>query len=359
MKKNLIITVLFAFVAIATVGAQHIEIKNPYEHVNWATDLRLKSNLHTHTTQSDGWFAPQHVVDYYQELGYDILSVTDHNTVTYPWSSFESIYSADWVKENYEKGKITEKELVYENRNAKEMGLFDIQGNEITAPHHMGSFFNDYCAKPNDEYVVLEEIEKRDGLALLNHPGRYTETNPEKYSTDWYVDIFKRFSLLTGMEVYNQADRYPTDRIHWDKVLTKSMPERPIWGYSNDDFHGDDKRWDLAGRNWNLFLLPKLDEAHMRTGMLEGRFLYIYAYDGHNGPMPPRVKSISVDQDLASISIDVSGQDSTRWISNSRVVAYGNTINLKDIEVLGGYVRAEIYAPGSVTGTQPFGIVQH
>ena len=46
------------------------------------TDLfgvnRLKINLHTHTTQSDGALTPEQAAEHYRSAGYDAIAVTDH-----------------------------------------------------------------------------------------------------------------------------------------------------------------------------------------------------------------------------------------------------------------------------------------
>ena len=41
----------------------------------------FKANLHTHSTISDGKLSPQEVKDAYKALGYQILALTDHNTI--------------------------------------------------------------------------------------------------------------------------------------------------------------------------------------------------------------------------------------------------------------------------------------
>ena len=41
-----------------------------------------KANFHCHTTESDGKFSPLSVIEFYKQAGYDILSITDHRTVT-------------------------------------------------------------------------------------------------------------------------------------------------------------------------------------------------------------------------------------------------------------------------------------
>ena len=42
----------------------------------------FRANFHFHTTESDGGLSPAEVVDFYYRAGYDILSITDHRSVT-------------------------------------------------------------------------------------------------------------------------------------------------------------------------------------------------------------------------------------------------------------------------------------
>ncbi|MFB6248064.1 MAG: Ca2+-dependent phosphoinositide-specific phospholipase C [Salinibacter sp.] len=53
-----------------------------------------------------------------------------------------------------------------------------------------------------------------------------------------YMGLFHQYDSLVGMEVHNQTDRYPWDRRLWDALLETMMPERPVWGFANDDSHG-------------------------------------------------------------------------------------------------------------------------
>ena len=281
------------------------------------------------------------------------MAVTDHNEVTFPWTSFSSMSSGAKSKERIEEGEISADEIVFENRNPAEMGMLAIQGNEVSSPHHIGSYFSDYQQRTEEEQIAIKGIIEKNGLMLFNHPGRYTKGNPDKYNVSWYVEHFSRYNHLTGMEVYNQGDRYPTDRVLWDSILCRTMPDRPVWGYSNDDFHNGEKK---LGRNWNVFVLPELNEEWLRKGMLEGRLFYVYASEGHFGPQPPQIKSVNVNNKKGTIEIRVSGQDSIRWISGGKVVTRGHVVHLSEIPDLAAYVRAEIFGPGTITGTQPFGL---
>jgi len=340
----LVLTAFFIF-AGCTSGW---DIQNPYQHVDWDNHGQYKANLHTHTTRSDGRFSPQTVVDEYHKLGYKILAITDHNEVTYPWIDFANMEASERSKERLENGVLREEALTYENRNPEKLCMVSIQGNEVGTPHHINSFFSDYEKITDQEEIGLEAIESRDGVTFINHPGRYTDKYPEKYNANWYAEILTRFDHITGVEVYNQVDRYPTDRRLWDSVLVELMPERPVWGFSNDDFHGD---LNKLGVSWNVFILPELTEEWVRRGMEEGRFFYVHAVECHRGPMPPQIKSVNVNREKGTIEIHSSGQDSIRWISGGSVIYRGNTIHLTNSTEVSGYVRAEIFGPGTITGT--------
>lgn len=88
-------------------------VLNPYETIDFDTTGRALTNLHTHTVYSDGDGLPHDVVDLYHDLDYDILAITDHDEVTYPWAFSE-------VNENWN------------DRDPDELGMLDVLGNELT-----------------------------------------------------------------------------------------------------------------------------------------------------------------------------------------------------------------------------------
>ena len=126
----------------------------------------------------------------------------------------------------------------------------------------------------------------------------------------WYADLFNRFPLLKGMEIYNQGDRYPGDRAKWDAVLTRLMPARPVRGFSNDDMHTEKQ----LGRNWSIVLVPELTDEGVRRSLDAGRLLFVYAPQGHDGP-PTVIHSLEVDRKRARIDVTVSGHARLEWIS--------------------------------------------
>ena len=320
-------------------------IANPYENVIWGVFAQHKGNLHTHTTISDGSLDPHQIVDQYHALGYTILSITDHsymnrnpNHITFPWEHFSKLVT------------VSKKAGPYKDRDAKSLGMIPIKGSELSPGHDTGSYFNNFPGSPKVA-GVLDGITKQGGLAVFCHPGAYSK----KYTDDWYVDFYSRYPVLVGMEVYNKGDLYPGDRQLWDRVLTRLMPNRPVWGFSGDDTHGPKN----IGRNWNVFLLPELTEPEVRKSMEKGSFYFVYSPDGREGK-PARINRITVDKQKGSILIDASDCSKIEWISGGKVVHTGEQVSLRDIGHNGqGYVRARLYGIDgkSFTKTQPFGLV--
>ncbi len=304
------------------------KIESPYAGINWKRTGRYKANLHTHTKNSDGSQYPHEVVDRYKKLGYEILAITDHDKLTYPWTAFSKILP----------------DGVAENRNPEKLRITDIPGNELSMHNHMGSLLSDYLGTPSLE-ESLEGTKAKKGITVLCHPGRYPN------AIDWYVDLFSRYDHLLGIEIYNQGDRHPDDRQKWDSILSRTLPGRQVWGFSADDTHLPAH----IGRNWNIFLLPKCTRRWFRRGMEQGRFFYVYAPEGHAGPKPPVINALSVLDQKGMIAIDAEGYDRIEWISEGKKIHTGEVLNLESLDDLGRYVRAEVHGKegGTVVGTQP------
>ncbi len=332
------------------------DIDNPYEQVRWEQDLQYKANFHTHTTRSDGRLNPHTVVDRYHELGYAILAITDHNLVTYPWTEFSRMEASQRSHRLMEEAPETMPEdLVFEDRDPTALGMIDIKANELSSHHHMGSFFNHHpqpvyghsMAYSTDEEESLQAVREENGIVMLYHPGRYDRP------LDWYVDLYARHDHLFGLEVYNLGDRYPDDRILWDSILTVTMPDRPVWAYSNDDMH----MASHVGRNWNVMILPGLSQEEVRRGMEEGLSYFVYAPEGHEGPAVPQIERIDVNNRRGRIAISARHHERVVWIAEGIHVHEGHTLALDELPEGTTYVRAELHGAGnSVVGTQPFGI---
>ena len=323
-------------------------IANPYLDVDWESYGRYKANFHTHTTNSDGLAQPHAMVDAYHALGYSILAITDHDWVSYPWTQFATQEpNPNSLNPLVRAPRANPANIGYENRHPSQLDMVSIQGNELSMHHHMGSYFSGHEGTKTVA-ASLEAITAAGGLAVLFHPGRYG------FSTEWYVNLYREHEHLIGLEIYNLGDRYPHDRRLWDAILTETMPDRAVWGFSNDDAHS----LSQVGRNWNVMVLPELSLEWVRHGMEQGMSFFVYAPQGHAGPGAASIDSIRVDDRAGTIEIVAHGHESIRWISEGTIVSHEELIDLNDLKRPGVYVRAELRGQGgTVVGTQPFGIV--
>ncbi len=365
MKKLFLMALLLiggmTVAACGEAGDTYLEV-NPYEGVDWEAHEQVLANLHTHTDYDDGHgdAYPHEAVDLYEEMGYGALAITDHDLVTYN----------EW--------RFSELDDRYEDRDPEELGMIAIPGNEYSREHHFNGLFTTYCTQDvyyDTEREAMDNIlaEDEDALMFLAHPGRYWELDedydPEdEYSPQWYLDFYDEYAIdeLAGIEVFNTQDRYPDDRHLWDRLLQDAMPNRPIWAFANDDYHGG----DLSEVHWSMsfhLMEDTMDEDEFRQTMVDGAFYA--AYTRNNEASPPQIDEIIVDEDDRSIEIVVDGDyDEIRWKSGvseetgrSRVVARGEVFEYAEFE--GNYVRAEIvYEEGmrkhAEVLTQPFGFMQ-
>ena len=336
---------------------------NAYKDVNWNFTGKYKGNFHTHTAQSfDTGILSQDVIDRYRSKNYKILALTDHDINTFPWTMLD-IFDETLINRDPEQlGMLTFSaiELSKDSRNSWD----ESTGGEF---NHHNDFFT---GRKGQEFLSLQEsyayTEKLGGMQIINHPGQYwkpektyNNANWEKNSPAWHARNFMTYESLVGLEVYNQGDRWTSDRVLWDDILTITMPERPVYGYSNDDSHNSTHYY----RNYQFMLMDDLSIPSLKDAMKKGQTYFSYEPAGNGNAKAPQINKISVDNENATLTIDTPDQ-AVYWISGtdknpsggnavSTVVGYGKTFHFAGFQ--GNYVRALIKNQYGETCTQPFG----
>ncbi len=338
---------------------------NPYADIDWATVNQYKSNFHTHTTQSndasDG-FTTAYVVDKYHAAGYKILALTDHDYNPYPWELFPQYMRT------------------VPARDPEALGMLAIPGNELSKDNtnswseRTGGQFNHhndfFTGRQGQEFASLQEsyayTYALGGMQIINHPGQYwsidnTYNETQKDGPGWHANNFQTFPSLIGLEVYNQGNRRPNDRILWDQILQRTMPNRPVYGYSCDDAHNNDQLF----RNYNFMLMEDLTTVELKDAMRKGESYFCYEPAGTGEGKSPRINAIHVDETNKTITIEANGL--VHWIyatdktssaassARSTVVGIGNTFCYQGYQ--GSYVRAFITNVFGETCTQPISFV--
>jgi hypothetical protein len=323
---------MVAIIACATLAqsGKRLVVDNPYKDIVWTGEgaspawQRHKANFHTHTTQSDGSLTPQAVIDQYYNNGYTILALTDHNNCTWPWTAW--------------------------GRDPGSLGMVAVPGNEFSSAHHIGSWFNTIDGSPGSNIgVSLGRVADSGGLAIFHHPGRYS------YATSWYTAYYQNYSILCGLEVFNQGNRYSGDRIIWDNILAELMPGQPVWGYSNDDMHSSGH---LFG-NYNILFVDSLTEASVRAALREGRSYLCYEPGRTGTARAPVIDSVIVDTLSTDITVHAAGYSQVQWIRGGSPIDTGITVTCTEHfteSSIAMYIRARLIGTYGETHTQPFGI---
>ncbi|RKD88887.1 hypothetical protein ATJ93_3703 [Halopiger aswanensis] len=290
--------------------------------------------------------SPKTLLKKYRNVGYTVFSLTEHE-----YYVERSKYKDVPYEEMPERLEQTSWPWAKWDVDPAEFGVVALPGTELRASYH-GSL-HDVIGLDTDIghgrqasiTALLDRIADQDGLAILPHPSKYNDAS----DYEQYVPVFEAADVLLGMEIFNGNDRYPS-RALWDRLLTHFGPDRPIWAFAGDDYHGrarpqDGKRFN---RSRNVLLLSTHSKAAVREALTTGQF-----YVQHNGDHhAPFIHAIDVTDD--AISVDAPDAVRIEWIADGEVVATGETIP-NDRFVDRTYVRAEVHGDGrAVSCTQPF-----
>ncbi len=274
---------------------------------------------------------------------------------------------------------------------------------------HVNTWFVDYghgrLGGTSDYESVISAIDELGGVSVINHPGEYTNARDEDNTADaynknnatynYYISKFESILMdnpsCIGIDINSKGDgRTSFDRKLWDIMLTDLAPAgRNVFAIASTDAHN----LDIVDSGYVMAMMPELTSEALKEALLSGSFFAQSCYCGNideltaytaallasenadakalgekmsvsvaagdkyrfeQGATCVTVNSISVDDAEDAIIIDADNALYIRWISDGKVVAEGNSIDLDECENIGSYVRAEIISEGAVTYTQAF-----
>ena len=341
--RKLSIIILVAALLVSCRGTQSTPsvtiVNDPYEGINWSEVLQLKASLHVHTVNSTIEHGPEEgtkvtpaeQIAKYEELGYDVLAITDHDYISYPWTDY----------------------------GAAESPMVAIKGNELSKNDNMCAYFCDWLDLPGEgpeKTVGFEEslrlASEAGAVIYLAHPMRSGSIKDPEFS----ADVLRNYPQVYGIEVLNVGQFERNNSIElWDKLLSELMPERQVWGTSSDDSHSV----SMSGHGWTIFLTSERTEAAVKDAMMTGNSFFSTSKMAdpaakHNGT--PTITSIVHDKKAKTLTISATDSDRIEWISMGQVVATGETISYASVDGVDKYLRATVYGPGGATFTQPWAV---
>lgn len=335
MRKTKTILATFLVVIFSSCTTKIEVVNDPYKDVDWGTTLQLKSALHVHTANSTIEHGPEEgttvtpaeQIARYEELGYDVLAITDHDYITYPWTE----------------------------HRGKESNLLAIKANELSKNDNMCAYFSDWLDLPGQGpsttvgfYESIEAVGQDGGIIYLAHPMRSGDICRPEFS----IEVFRKYPQVYGMEVLNvgQFERNKSIDL-WDAILSEVMPERQVWGSSSDDAHST----RMAGPGWTILLAQERTEEAVRKALTTGSSLFstVKMVENPEGNTPS-VSRITLNQNESTITIEAADCTRIEWTSMGKVVSEGATINYASTKGIERYLRATLYGPGGATFTQPW-----
>lgn len=194
-----------------------------------------KAETHCHSSNSgDGFISPTNLLQQYKNRGYEIVFMSDHDTLT-------------------------------DAGSLNIPGMLAINAIEMSC----GSHFNGFnmtanaagCGKSNQEKV--DAILEQGGLVCVNHP----------VAPRWRITAEEILALegeLSFIEIYNPTDIYEAadDQSLWDSLLTAGLR---IWGIASGDVH---QFYPLENLwlGWIMVKLEELNKEAVLDAMLRGDF---------------------------------------------------------------------------------------
>ncbi|MBQ2973957.1 MAG: hypothetical protein IJE19_06355 [Clostridia bacterium] len=401
-----------------SVPEKNFIITDPYADVDWDEWGVYKTQLHCHTTASDGFLTIDEFVQKHYDLNFDIVALTDHGTLNRGWNREPDLVPlmrlikkertknapvvpiSDGLYQQYLNGTAPSETRTHKN------GMIDIPlGIELNmatpvADCHLTGYYAEYgqglAGVFGDYETPTKGVMEAGGISMLSHVGEYvyTDKDSENYVgqliDDYYPTKFARLFMdfegsSLGMGINSATDAHTRcDRILYDQILQKTIPNGVVpWCNTFADSHNERSINDA----YTMSLMPELSVDAFRTCLEKGEYFSVSHYSNGvelNGmkEMPdfvekdvedsksylldntPMVTRVTVNQDKDTITIEGTNFNEITWVSNGNVILRESNINdgdatldLHSAELLDEpylFVRFYITGENGICYSQPF-----
>ena len=201
----------------------------------------LRANLHTHTTNSDGQFTPEQIIDMYSKKGYDVLNFSDH--------------------------EVLNKVSTYDGK-----GMTLISGIELHPFSHRGSRWHILAIGVPEDFPHTHPATGQEAVDLAAAAGAAVFC-AHPYWCGFTSDDVMTLKNILGIEVYNTSTRYigkDYDMFCWDCCLDAGKEYTAI---AVDDIH---RMWDFA-YGWTMICAESNSQEDIMNALKQG---YFYASQG-------------------------------------------------------------------------------
>ncbi|MBD2868953.1 CehA/McbA family metallohydrolase domain-containing protein [Paenibacillus arenilitoris] len=301
----------------------------------------FKGNIHSHTTRSDGFYAPAKLVEMYKERGYSFLVLSDHEKF------FDSTEFDD-------PGFLVYPGLEWSAKHLNKPDQWnDLQGLFVGT---LSDHFREEQKWGHDQYLesvsghshravqrAIDCLREAGHLSIYNHP-RISRVEPEE---------ILGLEGLFALEIYNHKSEVycgnGTATFYWDWLLRKG---KRLYGVADDDNHnqeaGNRTRDSFGG--WIMVKARELSRSALAEALIQGSFYSstgpeIYEYGIDDGMIK------IVTSPVQSIRFITDGSFGQNWTAEDGTSLTEASYSLTGKEV---YVRVECMdAHGKVAWSNP------
>lgn len=302
------------------------KINSPYKNVDFSTYNQYKADLHCHTTFSDGGNSLPEMVERHYELGFDIIAISDHGTVSYGYTTqthnepmlvfsyidngkfVDDVLSSTGVAANGNQYAVTNKgtdeyysQILPSGEKGQELMRVPYANEQNPTSFnnaHVNSWFVDYghgvVGGTSNYLSPISKVDELGGVCVINHPGEYTNARDEentadaynlenstyKYKIDKFINLLNKYHSCIGIDINSKGDsRTRYDRKLWDILLQKILPvgERNVFAIATSDAHN----LDIVDSGYTMMLLPDLTSDALRKSLTNGEFFAASKYLGN------------------------------------------------------------------------------
>ncbi len=285
----------------------------------------FKGSIHCHSNISDAEnnIDPTHVFQFYKNLNYDFISLTDH--LNYPSNNSSKIKS---LQENNNTG-VDILTLPGMERFIDED--YDNTGHINTISNKV--LVNELNSESTGISIDELKIDDSNKIKIINHPDRQSDY--------WTDDKLNRISNYNGIEVWNNGDH----EYYWDKILSSG---KKIWGFASDDCHnyGNDSN---CGSSFIRVFAQSLNRDDIFNNIKKGNF-----YSLHIPKDQPEI-SLDITTSIDSITVNTNIGTTILFISDSKVVKQSNNDTTLSYSPSGEekYVRVKVLKSDSIAWSNP------
>ncbi len=316
-----LITTCSAIGSFAADNDVDYKINNTYANVDWDTYQQYKTDLHSHSTQSDGSITKKENIEGHYQHNFDILAITDHGTTDLGWED-PSVNRIIKIASCVRKGNLPMEALSLsgtaangkaytydgayytqydENGEALNSMLRVPFGNEHNPSSfnnaHVNSWFANFdnqneVGGTSDYETPIKKADELGGLSVINHPGEYSgarnvacyddaydmDNVKFRYVVNKFANLLTEYHSCLGIDVNSKGDyRTRYDRKLWDILLQKVVPTgRNVYALATSDAHNS----GIINSGYTLMCMPKKDLSSLRTAMETGAFFACSYYLG-------------------------------------------------------------------------------